>query len=111
MKKKRLRPRRRGLFRQKPLSEAEIKKEIRSLLKPRFRIECYYVGFDPALDRKIARLSRKRSDGSGMLMSCGLRDLSFEGFASKAKATAAARRIKKKLPQVRVMLRSFEVAR
>jgi len=92
----------------KPLSKAGIKKQIRKMLRPRFQIECYYQGFDLTLDKKIARLAKRPSFGSGMHMLEGLSDICFDGYASDAKALAAAKRIKKTLPQVRVMIRSFK---
>lgn len=98
----------------RPLSKAAIKKQerqIREEPRPRFEIECFYRDFDRGLDREIERLAKRELTGSGMSMISGLRDLSFDGYASEAKALAAARRIKGALPEVRVMLRSFKVAR
>ena len=97
----------------RPLTEAQIKKQIRKNLRPRFQIECYYRnGLDLTVDQKITRLAKRRSSsGSGMDMITGLRDICFDGYVSKVKALAAARRIRKSLPDVRVMLRAFTVAR
>jgi hypothetical protein len=90
----------------KPLLAAEIKKRVREALKPRYAVECFYRGFNPQLDRTLERLARKRSDGSGMAITIGLRDTCF-WFSSKTKALAAAKRLKT-AKGVRVMLRSFE---
>ena len=94
----------------RPPTKTQIKKEIRRLLKPQHQIECYYSGYDRDLDHEIERLVKRPSAGSGMHMIIGLRDISFDGFSSEAKALAAAKRVKAKLRGVRVMLRSFKKA-
>ena len=101
-------PRRRRLrVRLKPLTEAEIKKKIRYMLRPRYSVECYYRGLDRKMERELVRLARRPTESSGMFLPTGLRDVGFE-FASEAKALVVARRIKEHLPEIRVMLRSFK---
>lgn len=97
-----LRRRRRVL----PPTKAQIAAEMRSVLRPRCDVECYYRGFDMALDRKLRKLAGRDGE-SGMSLWIGLRDLCFR-FATLPAAVAAAKRIKAaKLRGVHVMLRSF----
>ena len=99
----RLRPRRR----RRPLTEAEIKKYIRSMLQPNWGIEVFYRGLDRKLERAIEKLAKRKTDNAGMFLAAGLRDMVFL-FPTEAKATAAAKRIlAARLPNVRVMMRGF----
>lgn len=93
----------------KRLTPAEIAKHARRALRPSYRVECFYKGFNWDLDRKLKKLARRPQSDSGMLMAASLRDVGFT-FASKASAIAAVKRIKNGAPDVRAMTRFFEKA-
>lgn len=109
--------RKRGVRRQRNrrkirrLTEAQIKERIRKALQPRYRIVCYYRGFDPDIDARVAALAKRPISGSGSWLEVGLRDLEFDFETRKASALKAAARIKEaRIRGLRVMLDSLEKA-
>lgn len=101
---------RRGVRKRRRLRRAPTKAQaaaaLRNTLNPHYGVECYYRGFDMALDRKLRKLVGRAGD-SGMSLWLGLRDLSFR-FTTEPAAVAAAKRVKAaKIRGVRVMLRGF----
>ena len=87
--------------------KARAKEWERDTFKKRFDLEVFYRGFDSAKDKAIEKAARRPSEGSGMMLVSGLRDMNF-GFRSEASALKAAYRIAKAVRGVRCMLRSAQ---
>lgn len=110
-KKKAKKRRRRVQRRYKEPTAAQVKERLKKAFQPSYRIICYYRGFDPGLDDRIAKLARRPIHGSGSWLELGLRDLEFDFETKKASALKAAARIKDaRIRGVRVMIDSIEKA-
>jgi hypothetical protein len=103
MRSARRRPLRRLMKKQ---LDAHVKKWALESFKTRHSIEVSYRGgLDVARDRAITKAVGKPSEGSGMMMLTGLRDVRFE-FKTERSALAAVYRVKKAVRGVRFMLHS-----
>lgn len=72
--------------------------------EPRFTLTAFYMGgLDSEKDRAIEKAAKRTSDGAGMALGDGERDMSFS-FHTKPSATGAAKRIQA-IRGVRVELR------
>ncbi len=96
--------RRRGPMSLKRL-KARAKEWERDTFKKRFDLEVFYRGLDGRKDKAVEKAARRPSEGSGMVLMSGLRDMNFE-FKTEGSALVAAARIKKAVRGVRCMLRS-----
>ena len=75
--------------------------------EPRYSLFAFYRGgLNSAKDKAIEKAAKRTSDGSGMSLSDGERDLSFS-FFRKNTAEAAARRVQD-IKGVRVELRDIK---
>ena len=75
--------------------------------EPRYALYAFYMGgLDTDKDAAIEKAAKRESDGSGMDLSDGERDMSFS-FFRKSTAEAAAKRVKA-IKGVRVELRDIK---
>lgn len=95
---------RRRRFTKKELA-ARAKRWARDAFKTRHSLEVCYSGYDQTLDRIIEKAVGRPTEGSGMSMLTGMRDVRFD-FKTEKSALAAAYRVKKVARGMRFMLHS-----